>query len=123
MRQVKLRLWQLLREAVPGAAVNGPDPESDAAAPHILNVSLPPVRSETMLHALEGEGIYVGVGSACSSHKQKVSGVLRAMNVPAPLAESALRFSLCPENTEEEMEQVAAAVKRNHAILSKYQRR
>lgn len=123
MRQVKLRLWQLLREAVPGAAVNGPDPESDAAAPHILNVSLPPVRSETMLHALEGEGIYVGVGSACSSHKQKVSGVLRAMNVPAPLAESALRFSLCPENTEEEMGQVAAAVKRNHAILSKYQRR
>lgn len=123
MRQVKLRLWQLLREAVPGAAVNGPDPESDAAAPHILNVSLPPVRSETMLHALEGEGIYVGVGSACSSHKQKVSGVLKAMNVPAPLAESALRFSLCPENTEEEMERVAEAVKRNHAILSKYQRR
>ena len=123
MRQVKLRLWQLLREAVPGAAVNGPDPDGDLAAPHILNVSLPPVRSETMLHALEGEGIYVGVGSACSSHKQKVSGVLKAMNVPAPLAESALRFSLCPDNTVEEMEQVAEAIRRNHAVLAKYQRR
>lgn len=123
MRQVKLHLWQRLREAIPDAAVNGPAPDSDLAAPHILNVSLPPVRSETMLHALEGVGIYVGMGSACSSHKQKVSAVLRAMNTPQRLAESALRFSLCPENTLAEMEQVAAACGQNYAVLSKFQRR
>lgn len=123
MRQVKLHLWQRLREAIPDAAVNGPAPDSDLAAPHILNVSLPPVRSETMLHALEGAGIYVGMGSACSSHKQKVSAVLRAMNTPQRLAESALRFSLCPENTLAEMEQVAAACGQNYAVLSKFQRR
>ena len=123
MRQVKLHLWQQLREAIPDAAVNGPAPDSDLAAPHILNVSLPPVRSETMLHALEGAGIYVGMGSACSSHKQKVSAVLRAMNTPQRLAESALRFSLCPENTLAEMEQVAAACGQNYAVLSKFQRR
>ncbi len=123
MRQVKLHLWQRLREAIPDAAVNGPAPDSDLAASHILNVSLPPVRSETMLHALEGAGIYVGMGSACSSHKQKVSAVLRAMNTPQRLAESALRFSLCPENTLAEMEQVAAACGQNYAVLSKFQRR
>lgn len=123
MRQVKLHLWQRLRETIPDAAVNGPAPDSDLAAPHILNVSLPPVRSETMLHALEGAGIYVGMGSACSSHKQKVSAVLRAMNTPQRLAESALRFSLCPENTLAEMEQVAAACGQNYAVLSKFQRR
>ena len=123
MRQVKLHLWQRLREAIPDAAVNGPAPDSDLAAPHILNVSLPPVRSETMLHALEGAGIYVGMGSACSSHKQKVSPTLRAMNTPQRLAESALRFSLCPENTLAEMEQVAAACGQNYAVLSKFQRR
>ena len=123
MRQVKLHLWQHLREAIPDAAVNGPAPDSDLAAPHILNVSLPPVRSETMLHALESAGIYVGMGSACSSHKQKVSAVLRAMNTPQRLAESALRFSLCPENTLAEMEQVAAACGQNYAVLSKFQRR
>ena len=123
MRQVKLHLWQQLREAIPDAAVNGPAPDSDLAAPHILNVSLPPVRSETMLHALEGAGIYVGMGSSCSSHKQKVSAVLRAMNTPQRLAESALRFSLCPENTLAEMEQVAAACGQNYAVLSKSQRR
>ena len=123
MRETKLFLWQLIRDTVPGAAVNGPAPDSADAAPHILNVSLPPVRSETMLHALEGENVYVGMGSACSSFKQRISPVLRAMHTPQPLAESALRFSLCPDNTAEEMRETAAAIGRQYAVLSKYQRR
>ena len=123
IKQNKLLLWQRIREAVPGAQVNGPAPEDENAAPHILNVSLPPVRSETMLHALEGEQIYVGMGSACSSRKQKISPVLKAMNVPQRQAESALRFSLCPDNTAEEMEQTAQALGRQYAVLSKFQRR
>ena len=123
MRTIKLLLWQLIREAIPDARVNGPAPDSDFAAPHILNVSLPPVRSETMLHALEGEGVYVGMGSACSSFKQRISPVLKAMNTPQKYAESALRFSLCPDNTAEEMRQTAEAIKRQYAVLSKYQRR
>lgn len=123
MREVKLHLLECLRNAIPQLVVNGPDPAGETAAPHILNVSLPPVRSETMLHALEADEIYIGKGSACSSFKQKISAVLKAMNTPIPIAESALRFSLCPNNTMEEMEQVAAACQRQYALLSKYQRR
>ncbi len=123
MQQVKMHLWQGLQELIPGAKVNGPRPDSEQAAPHILNVSLPPVRSETMLHALEGKKIYVGIGSACSSHKQKVSAVLKAMHVEQPLAESALRFSFCPENTIEEMNTVLEAVKSQYSLLSRFQRR
>lgn len=123
MRSVKMRLWALLQAIVPGAVVNGPAPDSDDAAPHILNVSLPPVRSETMLHALEAKEIYVGMGSACSSRKQKISPVLESMHVPRSVAESALRFSLCPENTQEEMERTAQAVGQCYALLAKYQRR
>lgn len=123
MRENKLLLWQLLKAAIPSARVNGPDPEGEKAAPHILNVSLPPVRSETMLHALEGEDIYVGMGSACSSRKQKISAVLKAMHTPQPLAESALRFSLCPENTRDEMEATARAIQKQYEILSKFVRR
>ena len=123
MRENKLLLWRLIREAVPEAAVNGPAPDSDVSAPHILNVSLPPVRSETMLHALEGEGVYVGMGSACSSFKQRISPVLKAMHTPQKLAESALRFSLSLENTADEMRQTVAAIQRQYVILSKYQRR
>ena len=123
MRAVKCFLYEKLRELVPDARVNGPDPYSDASAPHILNISLPPVRSETMLHALEARGIYVGIGSACSSHKQKVSHTLRTMNVPQKYAESALRFSFCPDNTREEMEEVLQAFAGNYVLLSRYQRR
>ena len=123
MQQVKMHLWNGLQKIIPAARVNGPAPDSPEAAPHILNVSLPPVRSETMLHALEGKKIYVGIGSACSSHKQKVSAVLRAMQVDQPLAESALRFSFCPENTIEEMDIVLEAVKSQHSLLSRFQRR
>ena len=123
MAEVKAALARLLCEAVPEAKINGPAIGDGNGAPHILNISLPPVRSETMLHALEGEEIYVGVGSACSSHKQKVSRTLRAMGVPPRYAESALRFSLCPENTLEEMERVAQAAARHYRVLSKFQRR
>ena len=119
----KRTLWALLREYVPEARVNGPAPDSPEAAPHILNVSLPPVRSETMLHALEGQQVYVGMGSACSSFKQRISPVLKAMHTPPHLAESALRFSLCPDNTEEEMRETARLVREQYFILAKYQRR
>ena len=123
MGKNKLLLWQRIKELIPAASVNGPAPDSGQAAPHILNVSLPPVRSETMLHAVESEGIYIGMGSACSSRKQKVSAVLKAMHTPQRLAESALRFSLCPFNTAEEMEQTARALKKHYDLLSKFQRR
>lgn len=123
LRETKMHLWQCIKNAIPAATVNGPVPSSALSAPHILNVSLPPVRSETMLHALEGEGIYIGMGSACSARKQKTSAVLRAMHLPQPFAESALRFSLSPENTFAEMEITAASCKRNYEILSKFQRR
>ena len=123
MRENKLLLWKLIQEALPEAHVNGPEPDGEVSAPQILNVSLPPVRSETMLHALEGEGVYVGMGSACSSYKQRISAVLKAMNTPQKYAETALRFSLCPENTAGEMRLAVQAIQRQYAILSKYQRR
>lgn len=96
MMALKLRLAQGLLDQVPGLRINGPDPRE--GAPHILNASFPGVRGEVMLHALEGEGIYVSTGSACSSKKRKVSGVLLSMGIPAGVAEGALRFSLAADN-------------------------
>lgn len=123
MAALKRRLHDGLMKAVPQAVLNGPELDDPAAAPHILNVSLPPVRSQTMLFALEGDGIYVSAGSACSSHKQKVSSVLTAMGLTNTMADCALRFSLCPENTEEQMDYVIARVKAHYDLLSKYTRR
>ncbi len=123
MMALKRRLWQRLRETVPQAELNGPALDSPACAPHILNVSLPPVRSQTMLFALEGEGIYVSAGSACASRKQKFSGVLTAMGLSAQRKDCALRFSLCPFLTEADMDAAAAAVKKHYDMLKKFVRR
>lgn len=124
MRAVKLRLYERLREiAGENFRVNGPDPASDIAAPHILNCSLVPVRSETMLYALEGDRVYVANGSACSSRKQKLSPVLSAMNVPRRQAESSIRFSICPYTTMEQVDFAADCIARHYEKLKRYERR
>ncbi len=121
LRAKKLRLWEAIRRGAPQAVVFGPAPEE--GAPHILNVGFPGVRGEVMLHALEGDGVYVSTGSACSSKKRRVSPVLLAMGIRAEEAECAVRFSLSPHTTEEEIDYVAARAGAQYAVLSKFWRR
>ena len=123
MMALKTRLLTDLQEAIPTAKRNGPALDDPLCAPHILSVSMSPVRSQTMLFALEGDGIYVSAGSACAAHKQKVSGVLTAMGLSPAEADCTLRFSLCPDNTEAEMDDVAQCVKKHYDLLKAYVRR
>lgn len=121
LMQKKLHLIEAFREAVPDLMVNGPDPEK--AAPHIVNLSFPNVRGEVMLHALEAEGVYASTGSACSSKKLKVSGVLTAMGVRPDRAEWALRFSLSPHTTIEEIDDAAKKLGKTYDLLKRFKRR
>lgn len=121
LMQKKLRLIEGVRKAVPDVIVNGPDPE--AAAPHIVNLGFPNVRGEVMLHALESEGIYVSTGSACSSKKLKVSGVLTAMGIKPSVAEWAVRFSLSPHTTDEEIDYAVSKIGTTYDLLKRFQRR
>ena len=122
MMQVKLHLHEKLKEiAGDKFFVNGPAPEEGAA--HILNCSLVPVRSETMLYALERDEVYVANGSACSSRKQKISTVLAAMNTPRKQAESAIRFSLSPYTTMEEIDYAVECIRRHYDMFKRYERR
>ena len=123
MAALKRRLWEGIHEAVPAAILNGPELDSPACAPHILSVSLPPVRSQTMLFALEGDGIFVSNGSACASRKQKVSGVLSAMGLSTQQADCTIRMSLCPELTEADMDETVAAIARHYGLLKGFVRR
>ena len=117
----KLRLVAAVRAAVPEVVVNGPAPED--GAPHIVNLGFPGVRGEVMLHALEGEGVYVSTGSACSSKKLKVSPVLVAMGVAPRVAEWAIRFSLSPHTTDEEIDYAARRIGVLYDQLKRFQRR
>jgi cysteine desulfurase len=93
--------------AMPAAVLNpdtlgGRSPQEDERlfAPHILNVSIPGLRSETMLHFLESKGIFVSSGSACA--KGATSPVLTAMGLASARVDSAIRVSFCRDNTPED---------------------
>ena len=117
----KLRFVEAVRRGVPEVLVNGPSPED--GAPHIVNLGFPGVRGEVMLHALEGEGVYVSTGSACSSKKLKVSAVLTAMGIKTSVAEWAVRFSLSPHTTDEEIDYAAGRIGILYDLLKRFQRR
>jgi len=74
------------------------------SADHIISVTLPDIKSETMLHKLSGEGIFVSSGSACSSHSHSVSSVLLAFGLSEKDADCTLRISLSEYNTEEDID-------------------
>lgn len=75
--------------------------------PYIVNISLPGIRSETMLHFLAQRDIFVSSGSACAKGAQ--SPVLRAMGLPAAEIDSALRISFGRYNTEEDIDRFLEA--------------
>ena len=122
LRAMKLRLWQQL-SAIEGVRVNGPMPDEADAAPHILSVFFDGVRGEVMRNALEGAGVLVSTGSACASHKQKVSATLRAMGLTGEQADGTIRISLGLLNTMDEMDEAAARMKETAALLARYRRR
>ena len=121
LMEKKLHMLEKFRAAVPELLVNGPEPE--LAAPHILNLSFPGVRGEVMLHALESDRVYASTGSACSSKKLKISSVLSAMGINNARAEAALRFSICPHTTFEEIDYAAECLGKHYNLLKKYARR
>ena len=123
MRGMKNHLREELLARIPEARINGPEEDPATCAPHILNVALMPVRSQTMLFALEGDGVYVSAGSACASRKQKISPVLKAMGVSTEQADCSLRFSLCPQTTAEEIDYAAACTVKHWEMLKKFTRR
>ena len=120
--QMKARLFALLTTEE-GVTLNGPAVDDAQSAPHILSVSFAGVRGEVMRNALEGEGVLVSTGSACASHKQKVSGTLRAMGLSTEQADGTIRISLGMMNTMDEMDEAAARMLALYRQLRAYRRR
>jgi cysteine desulfurase len=108
-RALRDRLWQAITEACPSACQNGGSAERLA---NTLNVSFPGLSSETMLMALDLEGICASSGSACMVGSVVSSHVLLAMGAPMEIASSAIRFSLGKQTTESEINEAGAAITR-----------
>ena len=75
------------------------------SVPYIIHLSVPGYKSETLLHFLAQKEIYVSSGSACS--KGAKSPVLTALGLPVAEIDSALRVSLCRDNTIEDIDRFA----------------
>ncbi|MBQ3481123.1 MAG: cysteine desulfurase [Oscillospiraceae bacterium] len=88
----------------------------EAAAPHILNVSLPGWRSEVLMNFLEAREIYVSKSSACK--KGGRSHVLEAMGLSPRVIDGALRISLSRYTTSDDVDALCRALKDAHDTLS-----
>lgn len=108
------RLRERLLEGLASSAVFHLPPEG---VPYIVSLSLPGLRSETLLHFLAERGIYVSGGSACS--KGKRSPVLTAMGLPAAEIDSALRISFSWDNTLEEVDRLTEALRLAESTLAR----
>ncbi len=93
-----------------------------AHAPHVLNLTLPGIKSETMLHELSAKGICVSSGSACSSHAKQPSAALTAFGLTAEEADSSIRVSFSQYNTVEDVNEFLAALEAGIARLVRAKR-
>ena len=106
---------------IPEVKINGP--QGREGAPHIISVTVPGVRAEVLLHALEDYGICVSAGSACSTHKKTKSPTLTAMGCSAAELDSMIRFSLCEMNTKEEVDVLTESLGKLLPVLRRYRAR
>lgn len=79
------------------------------AVPYIRNLSICGFKSETLVHFLAQRGIYVSAGSACA--KGHESHVLKAIGLPPEQIASALRISLCADNTPSDIDAFLQALR------------
>ncbi len=111
------RLERGVLARVPGTAVNG---AREPRVPNTTNISFDGVEAESLLIALDLEGVAVSTGSACSSGTLEPSHVLRAMGLPAHRTQNSIRFSLGAGNTAEEvdylLERLPAVVEKLRAL-------
>jgi cysteine desulfurase len=103
------RLETGILRTVDGTVVNG---ARDRRVPNTTNISFDRVEAESLLIALDLEGIAVSTGSACSSGTLEPSHVLRAMGFPPHRTQNSLRFSLGLYSTAEEVDRVIEVLPR-----------
>jgi cysteine desulfurase len=108
-RELRDELWHGIERVYPEAQQNA---GTASRLANTLNVSFPGFPSETMLMALDLEGVCASSGSACMVGSVVASHVLLAMGLPPERAASAIRFSLGKETTGAEIEATIAVIDR-----------
>ncbi len=116
VRRLREHFLDRLRGTAAPLIVNGPDD----GLPHTINVSFPGLKADLLLMSLDLAGVACSTGSACSSGSLLPSPVLQAMDVPDAVLRSAMRFSLSPLLTLEEIDEAA---RRIAAVIARLRQR
>ncbi len=96
-----------IKELVPDAILNG---HPEHRLPNTLNLTLPGLRGESLVLALDQLGICLSSGSACKSGSPEPTHVLMAMGRTEEEAHCAVRFSLSRSTTEEDIDETVTAL-------------
>lgn len=104
--ELRQYLWDKIKDSIPEIRLNGPA-DFTKRHPGNLNVSFSYVEGESVLLLLDGNGISVSTGSACSSKSLATSHVLDAIGVPPAKANGAIRFTVGDFTTKEDIDYTA----------------
>jgi cysteine sulfinate desulfinase/cysteine desulfurase-like protein len=96
-----------IKKLVSDAKLNG-HPEN--RLPNTLNLTLPRLRGESLVVALDQHGISLSSGSACKSGSPEPTHVLMAMGRSEEEAHCAVRFSLSHDTTKEDIDETVSAL-------------
>tara|TARA_R110000782_G_scaffold211115_3_gene299076 strand:+ start:1145 stop:2305 length:1161 start_codon:yes stop_codon:yes gene_type:complete len=103
----------------PGAVVNPPAPCQRLW--NTTNIAFPRLEAEALLMGFSERGLCASAGAACSSGSLDPSPVLLAMGVPPESAHGSVRFSLCRDTTQRDLDDAAdivrAVVRRLSGVL------
>jgi cysteine desulfurase len=118
MGALRDRLERGLLERVPGARVNG---STALRIPNTTNVMFPFVESESLVIALDLQGVACSAGAACSSGAVDASHVLSAIGLSPAEARGSIRVSLGRTSTHEDvdlaLDVIPATVARQRQLL------
>ena len=84
--------------------------------PGHLSLSLKDRDGETLMHRLDLKKICVSTGSACNSHKTKISHVLRAMNIPENYIRGTIRITFGRKNSPSDAKKIGDCISEINAL-------
>jgi len=97
--------WDELKKIYPEAKLNGPQ-KSEDRVPGLINITLPGIDGENLVHSLDSKGFALSSGAACAAGSAPPSHVLIAMGRTDKEAKQGLRLSFGRSNTGEQVRQL-----------------
>ena len=100
--------WQQIEDKISGVQLNGP--KDGRRHPGNLNISFDYIEGEAILLMLDGFGISVSTGSACSSKSLVPSHVLEAIGVSITKMNGTVRFTVGDFTTKDDIDYTVDAL-------------